>query len=158
LPHIKTIVFTRTDAEPKDVISFIVSNHESVQNVSVMFTEKDEILQLYKMLIACVQLEKLIISGWRLNVDEFLGEIGKLLPLKLKYLNITAEWRFQPASLKKCLDNCKSPLEYFGLPLCECLNDEHLDIIVEYLRRKATMLKRLRIFDAGKKIEQGVKR
>ncbi|CAG8700347.1 12272_t:CDS:1, partial [Acaulospora colombiana] len=157
LPRIKTIVFARTDAKPEDVIKFIMNNSASVQNVSVMFTKREEIPPLYKMLSTCVQLEKLIISGWRLCADEFLGKIGSLLPSKLKYLNITAEWSFEPVSLRAFLDNCRSPLEYFGLPLCECLKNEHLEVIAGYSKKRAT-LKRLKIFDAGDKIIRGLKR
>jgi hypothetical protein len=67
--------------------------------------------------------------------DEKFPEIGNFLPKTLQYLSLIY-WDFTIKSLKSFLENCDCPLKKLFLYRDNGLNDDHLNIIIQYARGK----------------------
>nr|CAG8506898.1 5595_t:CDS:1 [Entrophospora candida]CAG8585288.1 16034_t:CDS:1 [Entrophospora candida] len=93
----------------------------------------DEILALCSLLRRSQQLESLSIYGTNLDVESFLPMIGQSIPCSLRKLCISSEWIFSTTVFEYFLRNCRAPLTWLNLSACECITDEHLELIVKYM-------------------------
>ncbi|RIA92304.1 hypothetical protein C1645_765502 [Glomus cerebriforme] len=176
-PRLKKLVFhVEHNRPPLALSSLITNNSDTLQEISlglppiydsqddpkiietiiercknlIKFDSHLQIHQLKSLLISCNRLEKLVARGREpLRVDEFLPDIGKIIPCSLRILIIHAIWSFTPNTLKEFLDYCIAPLEILGFPDCYAINDDHLFNFSEYAREKGS-LKRLNIKSASR--------
>ncbi|CAG8471813.1 14007_t:CDS:1 [Funneliformis mosseae] len=73
-------------------------------------------------------------------------EFGRILPTTLQCLEINMPCSFTAELFEMFLALLKSPLEILRIPYCQCISDQHLDVITRYL---GNSLKELDIQWAG---------
>ncbi|CAI2178774.1 19407_t:CDS:1 [Funneliformis geosporum] len=165
-PKLKKLTLHVDHNPPLTLSSFIINNNDTLQEISlgwppiydsqedpkiietiiqychnlIIFDAHLQIHQLKSLLISCNKLEKLIVHGREpLNANEFLIDIGKMIPKDLRKLTVNAIWSFTPNTLKDFLDCCIAPLEDLGFPDCYALNDNHLNIFAKYANEKGKL-------------------
>ncbi|CAG8577493.1 6770_t:CDS:2 [Diversispora eburnea] len=74
----------------------------------------------------------------------FLQQLGRLLPITLKHLQIECRYNVAPESLTALLEECKAPLNIISLDV-EIFDDTLLEVIADYARETGKRLKELRI-------------
>ncbi|PKK80784.1 hypothetical protein RhiirC2_723751 [Rhizophagus irregularis] len=92
-----------------------------------------EISAICSLLSNSQQLESLSIYGASLDAEKFLPAIGQSIPSSLRRLSISSEWQFTTTAFESFLEHCKAPLTWLTLSGCECITDEYLELIVQYL-------------------------
>ncbi|CAG8593910.1 25039_t:CDS:1 [Cetraspora pellucida] len=93
----------------------------------------EEVSAICSLLSSSQQLENLAIYGASLDAETFLPAIGQSIPDSLRRLNISSEWSFTTTAFESFLKNCKAPLTWLTLSGCECITDEYLELVVQYL-------------------------
>ncbi|CAG8456584.1 1613_t:CDS:1 [Acaulospora colombiana] len=103
---------------------------------------------LYRLLESCKKLKNISIDsiaedqkGWleidresEVDANEILPSLGKHIPSSLRILRIWSNWVFTPESLEQFFINSVAKIKILDLSYCECINDQHLEILLKYAK------------------------
>ncbi len=139
---------------PQRINSVLAEYCPNIINLNMPFYT-NELRYLSTFIKAFPKLKSLSIgSQWfdesPINYRSF--EFGRLLPSTLQCLEINMPCSFTAESFEMFLALLKSPLEILRIPYCQCISDQHLDVITRYL---GNSLKELDIKWAGCVTKEG---
>ncbi|CAG8520123.1 12696_t:CDS:2 [Dentiscutata heterogama] len=129
-----TLCSTQSTKYLVQVINSLVKNCPNITKFeSNQIHGIEEVSAICTLLCSSQQLESLAIYGASLDAETFLPAIGQSIPDSLRRLNISSEWSFTTTAFESFLKNCKAPLTWLTLSGCECITDEYLELVVQYL-------------------------
>ncbi|CAG8785982.1 28119_t:CDS:1 [Gigaspora margarita] len=134
----------RSNPRHTRVIQAIACNCPNLTYLDVPIEIKD-LQELNHLLCNCRKLESLTINtsandnkeDFYYPVDDFLKNMGLIIPKTLNQLKIFAPWKFSAESLQEFLETCQALIKC--MELYRWINDEHLAVVTRYAKEKKNL-------------------